>query len=527
MSFWRCLLLWIWCWLCAGAQAQEILVPLDNRPSTLLFVQQIYRIGHPQRPLQVAPGHLLGRFHTPGDCQQLLDWLDSARPGQVAFVSSDMLLYGGLVASRSARTRPEQIQERLKHLEKVARGGVRLRVLAILPRLSLFTSPEHAAYERTLARWATDGGLPPARQLLEQPELFPANVPAQATREYLQVRLRNLQTLESLISMRASGQLEQLVIGQDDAHATGLHHHEQQRLRQLIRELNCQQTYLMSGADELMMNMVAGYLVERSGRTIGVNVFASGLDEIAVLESDPLRETLRGHLRLTGLSETQTEGAAVDLYLLTPTTSSIGDFLGAMRRAQENGRRLALADLAILNRMHPELGQALLEGALELTRLEGLAAWNTASNALGTTLAQLAVHRLAQESQGWTLKDKMESEKTHQAFLMARLVDDYLYQTLVREDVRPQEHGLSSEADPLLNLYGPLGLEIRLRLVAQAERLFQRQFWGKRVPLGVGGREASLEGMEMRVVLPWSRLFEVEVRLDLRLSQGGVARQAK
>ena len=97
------------------------------------------------------------------------------------------------------------------------------------------------------------------------------------------------------------------------------------------------------------------------------------------------------------------------------------------------------------------------------------------------------------------------------------MIDDYGYQTLVRDAVKSQVEGLSAGADPLLNLFGPVGLDIRLRLIEYANKLFAEHYLGRTICLLPQKRQIRFRDSKLEVVLPWPRVFEVEARLDVRL----------
>ncbi|HIB68014.1 MAG TPA: DUF4127 family protein, partial [Phycisphaerales bacterium] len=190
----------------AGAGwAEDFLIPLDDRPANRLFVEQIARIGAPQSRLTSPPRHLLGRLYDPGRSEAIMDWLEErVEPGDTVFLSIDMWLYGGLVASRTAAIDPEQVKDRLRRLESLGERGVFLHVLATIPRLSLRTSEEEAPHERTLANWAAKADLPSVPELLtgrkEGKTLpFPEGVPDAVVMEYLRVRDRNISTIRHLV----------------------------------------------------------------------------------------------------------------------------------------------------------------------------------------------------------------------------------------------------------------------------------------------------------------------------------------
>jgi hypothetical protein len=500
-----------------------VFVPLDDRPSTFLFVRQIARIGGGW--LAVPDRSLLGVYLRPGKPDPVAAWLERAQAGcGQAVVSSDMLCYGGLVASRNAATPGDVALARLAALGRLRRPGLRVDVFGIIPRLSLRTSDREAPYERTLAQWATKPGAPP-----------PEGVPADIVEEYLGVRKRNLAVLMRLIDMTSEGRIDRLVIGQDDSAGTGLHAEDQRRIREAIlaRHLGAR-ALLLSGADEIGMDMIAGWLARRSGFTPSVRVVYSdpaAADEIPPLESLPLHEAVRAHIDLAG-GRLARKGESEDilLYLQTPmahpyslppadTRAAAWELANAVRESVLADTPTALADVALINMADPYLAQALI-ARVPLYRLQAYAAWNTPSNKIGTVLAQAVAHRLYERfGAAWEEPRVLDSVTTHEAFLLARIVDDYRYQAIVRSQVRPDTVGLPPDPDPLLNLYGPVGLDVRLRLIAYTRRLFDRRFRGQRLYLPGLRRWAVLDRVCTECVLPWQRLFEVELRVDVHLEE--------
>ena len=499
-----------------------LLVPLDDRPSTRLFPEQVARIGGGE--LRIPPRFLLGRARHPGDPARLGAWMRSAAPGvERAVVSTDMIAYGGLVASRAAQTSLEEALGRLEALDELHRAGVPVVAFAILPRLALRTSDEEAPFETALARWAASGSPDP-----------PAGVPAPLVEEYRAVRRRNLEVLKALVERVADGTLETLVLGQDDSAPRGPHVEEQRLLQDRVRERGLQdRVCLVSGADELAMNLVAGWLARRAGVRPLFEVRYSEPDagsRIPPLESRSLDETMDAHLALSGAARGAGRGPILLVEVpaakpfeppaLEPGPEDLERAAALGRRLEEaraTGRPVAVADLRLVNRADPVLARELLD-RIPLWDLEAYAAWNTPSNALGTALAQAVVHQVARaRGRAWPGGRVLESEKTQQAFTLARLVDDYAYQALIRPTLGEAVRGLPDNPDPLLNLYGPAGVQARLEAVAWARGVWKRLLEGRRYPVPALGREVRLQAMNLEVLLPWPRIFEVEVRLDLRL----------
>jgi hypothetical protein len=521
----RLLPLLIWVLLCLPAVAQQphrfVVVPLDNRPANVLFVRQIARIAGAQ--VLTPPDHWLGSWLNPGNGERATQWAgDTAQPGDTVIVSSDMLCYGGLVGSRNAAVSEQQALARLALLDRLKPRGGQLQVLATVPRLYLRTSEGQAPYETPLATWAAHIDVRPT------PQHYPPGVPARWVEEYLAVRKRNQAVNLALLDRLERGLIDKLVIGQDDSSAHGLHHLDQEELARRLGP----KAMLLSGADELTMDMVAGRLTELHNihPVLGLEFSEAGSErKIPPLESHPLETMLEQHLELCGARRAPHGGQEdVHIFVQVPAAHPFAmppeserpkssAFAERIRHSVVQGRLTALADLALINRMDPYLAQALLE-RVPLTRLEGIAAWNTPANAFGTVVAQVVARRIAdQRAAQWKIAQVKESARTHLAFSLARVIDDYGYQTLLRARFYREAHNLPTRPDPLLNPFVPLGRDVRIQLIAWSRELYARRFENLPIELPGNRGSARLGPMLLEVVLPWPRLFEVQVRLDLAL----------
>lgn len=502
---------------------QALYVPLDDRPCNWLFPQQLARIGGGQ--LLVPPRAYLGQARTPGQTKKLAAWLlKESAPGP-AIIASDMLVYGGLLASRTSALSLEEALEQVQVLEELAQKGREVEVLATLPRLSLRTSAAQAPYEAALRNWASQVGAPP-----------PAKVPPAIFQEYLGVRQRNLAVLERLLELAAQGSISRLVLGQDDSAPRGIHLEELAQLQERIESLGiAQRVSLMCGADELGCNMCAGWLARYYNYAPNIEFDYSdplALEEIPPMETFTLAQTVELHLELSGARES--EGTGTVLFVQTPSAKPFaapkleGD-LEVQSEAQAMVERVAqkfasarprpygFADLHLVNRAEPLFAQTIMDN-FPLWELACYSAWNTPSNALGTAIAQACVQQIARvKGNNWDFYRRLESEKTQQAFTMARLVDDYAYQAVIRQKLNGQYKDLSLEDDPLLNKDGPAGLEARALAIPWAQELWRQKLEGRTYYAPSVGQNLTFAQMDLEIVLPWPRLFEIEERLNLTL----------
>ncbi len=128
------------------------LVPLDDRPVCLQYPTMMAPLAHAE--VVAPPIELLGRFTTPGDTDAIARWLRAQdwRTFDALIVSTDMLAYGGLVASRVHAVDADTALRRLDVLDEIRKAH------ATLPDLRL--QRDHAPRadrrrrERGLAREA-------------------------------------------------------------------------------------------------------------------------------------------------------------------------------------------------------------------------------------------------------------------------------------------------------------------------------------------------------------------------------------
>ncbi|WP_291426845.1 DUF4127 family protein [Deinococcus sp.] len=253
------------------------------------------------------------------------------------------------------------------------------------------------------------------------------------------------------------------------------------------------------GADEVPCALVTRALREglpparawvRYSGTLGA---AAGL----IYEDRPAGELIKAHLRAAGcVLADSVQDADFILAVNTPgrhqgnvqpdsaTVDTPGRhlpaFVDGLLADLNVGRAVSLADIAYPNGAEKRLWK-LLE-RVPLHRLAGYSAWNTAGNTLGSAVAFGALAGLVTE----------HAKQAEAVF--SRMVDDALYQTLIRPQVRaslerPSPFDLGEQREPA---------EVRLRelMVVAAEQLWQRHFAPTGLQLQLGTPR-----------LAWPRLF--------------------
>ncbi|MDD3925707.1 MAG: DUF4127 family protein, partial [bacterium] len=208
-----------------------ILMPLDDRPCNTDRPAGLSSLAGTD--LLLPPWDLLGCYTRPGRADLLGRWLQEQVQSCNTFVISlEMLLYGGLIASRSRDIDMEEAGRRLQTLYRLKeqRPEISLSAFGVILRSTITVSNSAdmdiwrlmPLYSELLGR-IRDGeeGLGPELQRLEE------RIPLEIRERYLAVRQRNHSLNMAAVQAVSAGVLDYLVLGQEDATSQGLHRLEQ------------------------------------------------------------------------------------------------------------------------------------------------------------------------------------------------------------------------------------------------------------------------------------------------------------
>jgi hypothetical protein len=448
------------------------LVPHDDRPVSLDQVVRLVRVAGAE--VVLPPREALGHRLDPGDATALRRWLLDHRHEADAWVLSlDMLVFGGLVASRT----PDLDEARAAAcVDEVWAALADVAPEAVYAYVTLRRLAPTAASGDDVDAWRAGHEAAPDQEA-RRPNVAAARAAVRGAPGVLALLQEDARPDPALAAEHAALMAEAgpgvvLTPGADEGP------------RALVARALAT---LAPATTRAMQNRIAsggGVAVRLSGERGGARV--------APYEDRPLAESLAGQLAVAGLVEAADSAAklfvwapdrpGVDLWLgeRGEPSPEAEVFLDALREALDAGHRVVVADVADANGADSTLWSQ--PGAAELLpRLHGFAAWNTASNTLGCALAQL---RLPRDPSGLAL----------------RVAEDWGFQSEVRSRATKWAR-LERQADPW-DLADHCG---RVESFAE-ERL--RRWWSETFPLGTWAvRPGHLR-------LPWSRLFEASIDLE-------------
>ena len=461
-------------------------IPQDDRPVSLAQPRKLLE-GSGFTVLS-PPIAFLGHRQEPGRRQELKEWLlRNAHHVDGWVLSLDMLVYGGLVPSRELYDEDKSVELDVLYKLRQEIADVPIFAFQSVRRASTTVSTSE-----DLKTW--------------QEKLDGSGLSAHRGQNHGV----NCKAIECL----AKGGLDWLALLQEDTTSNAELAQEHESLLSLASKLDCShKLVLTSGCDEggqVLLTRMACHLFGFVPHVVVNYSSEGGSQRQALYEDRQLRETVKGQLVNIGAKEvTDPDGADVELWVWSPDkpcrdlwlespyeTAAIGldRFVEYVANSVETcGHAVTVADVAYANGACPHFSKRLVKN-VNIGHLAGFAAWNTAANSIGCALAQ------------GTLAALSSIPLANNAFLFNRFVEDWAYQTELRPALkRYVEDELG--ADPWL-------------LTATARRKAEKfiseaidSWCDEHLEYGFSDRY-GFWGID--IILPWSRLFEIEIAQETR-----------
>ena len=471
------------------------------------------------RPVLTPPLASIGHYLQPGDTDAIARWLqgDATRGAAALVASTDMVAYGGLVASRIPGVSAGDAFVRLRALAqlKAERGIPFVGAFGTVMRLAPTGVPDLEITRNYYARGATVDALQ-AFANLPDPQTAEADI-AKAARlrmaigdvtlnAYLSTRARNLAVDEWALQLAAEGGFDRIVIGQDDAGPTGLHLKDVAALEATAASFALHDAASIEpGADELGMVMLAQAFARGARWTPHVAVKYSRPDGGSFndrLEYVPIDVTIGQIVDACGAVRDDTPSADIDLFVRVPSTTDADEraFETAIAADVSASRSVAVADLTFLEGEPGPLQRALTDALIAsgvAGKIDAFASWNTDANTIGTALPEAIAVNVGKRAHRY-------DARAHAQFMLDRYADDYAFHQFVRPDLNAALRARNIDTTLLLPdvareansanraLLWPYALELLAKIYPEY-------------------RDAGLT-----ITLPWERTFETE--LDVRLS---------
>ena len=505
------LVLLLVCQTAWAAKGTLLFVPLDNRPVCLDYTVQTMEAAGWE--VKTPPREYIANEKSMGEPEHMLTWLEQNASEAVAIVaSSDALIYGGLVASRTHELPLEVLLERAQRLVDFRQRYGKQKQLYLFA--TIMRSPkassapvEPAYYKEWGPKLFRLGALEDKRELKllkrrEAKELAALRqaIPQEIITDLYTRRANNIMATELLLHGVESGDFDYFLIGRDDTAPFSQAHREARSMEILVSELPKERIRFFAGADQLGLVLLTRAAKRLQYEFPLVNTtYAAGAGGTTVpsYEDDTIAESAKQHIYAVGAfparlrkrsdlvlamntpqnGKTLEASTPINSYKVAPATKN---FVNKVARISQH-HAVAVADVKYGNGADNALIKALFEKGMAY-KLAAYGGWNTAGNSLGFALGQ-------------GLMSNEFAEAAKKELLDQRYLDDWAYQANVR---------MSTYTQLIWPNYWP-NSGLKAEQLNKAEDFIAREM--VRVAEPYMGEAVYAYSYN----LPWKRMFEVQV----------------
>ena len=487
-----------------------LFIPLDNRPVCFSYpVKVMEAAGY---KIYTPPEKLLATRTAPADTEKLWKWLESrAEKVDAAVISTDALIYGGLVASRTHSMSMPELEAKVRRLQNLRMDkNTRLYGFSTLmrtPRES-YGNVEPAYYSNVgpaIFRYSqlSDKSDLHAETLLEDFEVgaFERNLAKAHLKDWLDRRNKNMEINHQLAMLTRVGRFEYFAIGKDDNAPLSHTHMEARKILLNNGYLSDESFQILPGVDQLgllLLTRAANALSKQAPTVYPMYVEGVGPKTIPQYSDLPLGKSVPEQVVAAGGKIVYSPDAAdVVLAINTPADGTMYDstnlsnsyyaspankrYIVNLGKMLERGVNISLADVAFSNGGdNGFMNEMSLRGFTE--KLSAYNGWNTADNTVGFAIAQgMLAPQIAKDKQLMLMRE--------------RILDDWYYQSNARRIITDELEKNKKEA------YKYALNEMMPKIKKQAMDIISR--------LAVNYDITA--GTKFDVVFPWNRLFEVDI----------------
>ncbi|MBD8067461.1 DUF4127 family protein [Bacillus sp. PS06] len=508
-----------------------MLIPLDNRPVNQYVPEQI--AGSGAINLMTPPAWMLGDLQHSGMSDEIMTWLVKHADQVDAFIiSADMLVYGGLVASRSNESiNQEEALERLKVIEEIKKTHPEtpIYVFDTILRQTITTKSESQIDDyHQVAKWGQlyDRVYRKGEQSLEKElKQLEKEIPGKILDSYIKARERNFVINQKLIDLVSYGIIDFLLFGQDDASGYGLHQLEQERLTDEVEKRELEEKIMMlAGADELDVLLLSRYynvLYHLSPSFYIDYTTVDGPEWTSRYEDIPLKENIQKHVKVINGTITKKEEQAE--FHLVVQTNKVDETLPSFNRnaviqliKEKLDKQYHVIFVDVVNhKSDSDMFKLLLDNDLLLS-MQSYAAWNTPGNTIGLAISHSSIRqvfvRKAYES--LTVDDQQETYKYHYQYLLHRYLKDHYYKNHIVSSLRTKLSKTSidewnlGESERLVLDYVQKQFENDIKELTPSFMSEIATLPGSKEDLTISIKEIPF----IVISSPWNRLFELEIR---------------
>lgn len=509
-----------------------ILIPLDTRPPCQKMVVDAGKMAGVQ--IITPPSEIMDYYTKEGDTKKIQKWLmDNIDKSDGVIVSIDQLLHGGLLASRESGTKQDESQILLKFMRdlKIKAKDKPIYAFNVLPRIT--PPPTLESDSKKMIKIS---------RLIDEISIFEneddikllADLKEDIKQEdldiYLDLFRRNTALNKELINLAKEGIITKLVIGQDDGEDFGIPNMEKKSLVNYVHSLGISNDVVMitKGADEVALSLLANFVQKKANYQ--PKVYVEYNDEKAMRTVMPFMagsvgSTVEEKLVMANAKKVNSpQEAGLILYVFIGNDENMSTQRQSalkIKKYLEQGKKVVLVDLSKHFSANEVLFPTLLKEDVPINELTSYAGWNTASNSIGTALANAVIYKAIRPTFN-TTNDMLAVEYNRLNINYERFLEDYYYLKEVIDvmNITLKNHGYENVNDlDMEHNYIWMNKLLQSDMQKRANQLNNSEVF--KMPFKVqtpeGVFDLTIRNLQVDVFFPWPRTFEVylDVRLNL------------
>lgn len=489
---------------CMSVSAQTILlVPQDDRPVSLAYtVSTAERAGY---KVLTPPQSILSGSSYKGNADRVWSWVeDNISKADAAVLSTDTLIYGGLVDSRKHNESLATLQSRENRIELLHKNNPKVPLYGFgtimrSPYASnsgvepyYYGTYGNKIYQISILQDKQDQGTITDKEKAQLTSLK-QSVPVEYLQDWFDRRQKNNTINKELIQDVKNNTFTYFCLGHDDSSEYSQSAMESRYLAKDAKSLKSTRYGSFPGADQLALLLIARYYVDSNKLhpTFGV-IYPLGRGEETVpsYESQPIGKTIKEHIEAVNGTITDNANPDIMLAINTPlfNTKESGrfenfsmkkqstiDFVDTIKKYADSNIPVSIVDVYFNNGSDNTLMSLLSDNDL-LYKVAAYDGWNTASNTIGYAIAQ-------------AILAPAMNEQAHKDMLIEQYLDNWAYQANVRKNLYRMESSYPASGNQKIS---PV---IREEMVAELQDFAQKK-------LGVDPQTVYAD-------FPWDRFFEI------------------
>lgn len=484
-------------------------VPQDNRPVSLDYtVATAESAGY---TVITPPAYMISGKSFQGYPDDIWNWVNEhANEADAMVLSTDTLIYGGLVDSRKHNSSMTTLEGRLSRIERLKQ---KYPLVPIYAFGTVMRSPRasgggvepsyYADYGATIFQIAALQDKMDAQGLTttEQAQLFnlQSTVPLEFLQDWFNRREKNMAINRALIDEARKGVFSYFALGHDDTSTMSQSALEARYLKSYSKDIPETMYGSFPGADQLGLLLMARYHVDVNNLSPMFQVIyplGGGANTMPHYEDQSVGKTLAEHVTAVGgqvivsgkptillavntpLSKTTGESEAFENFPMI--SNSTNEFLGHIEEAIHNNMPVSIADISYSNGSDNTLVYGLYKRGL-LYKVAAYNGWNTASNTVGYAIAQSIL------AQGM-------AEQGHKNMLTQQYLDNWAYQANIRKDIYRMQETIRTDN---VRYTGTLNEKLE-------------EYMGERIQ-DFAEKYLEIDPRTVSAKFPWGRLFETGI----------------